>query len=364
MSMRAAIAVLLCAVTCLLACLTLEGEAHASPSNLPMPRFTFDTHWLKLPADLATGEIVAVAVDRRDQLWVLHRPKTVSGPISAAPPVMVFDAQGRYLRGFGGPGDGYQWPDVEHSLAVTSRGHAWVGGSFRGARGRGDDMLLEFDASGSFVRQIGRKSASDGNFDMANVRAPGDIFFDEDKQEIYVADGYGNQRVVAIDEHSGAFRRVWGAFGKPPPRVSPANPLVPLEAKDFHSFIGVHGVELSRDGLVYVSDRGNRRIQVFSRQGRFLQQVAVGQDSPAPLTASGMTFSRDRGQQYLFVADFGNGRIEVIDRRRMRLIGTIGRAGTAPGEFRGPHLMDSDSKGVLYVAEVQGRRLQRLIPKP
>ena len=96
--------------------------------------------------------------------------------------------------------------------------------------------------------------------------------------------------------------------------------------------------------------------------GRQLGQFSVNRDLPAPLTASGITFSRDLAQKYLFVADWGNGMIVVVDRKKLAVVGTIGKQGTAPGEFTGPHLIDTDSKGVIYVAEVQGRRLQRLVP--
>lgn len=344
------------------------GQAASPGTALRMPEFQFDTQWLKLPANLATGEIVAVAVDRKDHLWVLHRPRSVRGlkPANVAPPVMEFDAAGRYLRGFGGPGPGYEWPDVEHSLAVTASGHIWVGGNFRNAEGRGDDMLLKFDRAGRFVRQIGRKGASSGNYDPANLRAPGDVFIDDRRGEILIADGYGNQRVAVFDEHNGAFRRMWGAFGAPPPNRTPPtlseSMAVPTLAQEPTSFSGLHGVEIARDGRVYVSDRANRRIQVFTRSGKFLQQVAINRDLPSPLTASGITFSHDRAQAYLFVADFGNGLITVLDRKRLAVIGRIGRTGVGPGEFKGPHLIDSDSKGAVYVAEVSGRRLQKLTP--
>lgn len=121
-------------------------------------------------------------------------------------------------------------------------------------------------------------------------------------------------------------------------------------------------MERARDGFVYVSDRGNERIQAFTPTGTYVGQVSVNRSLPSALTASGITFSKDRAQRYLFVADWGNGMIVVIDRKALKTVGTIGKQGAAPGEFTGPHLIDTDSKGVIYVAEVQGRRLQRLIP--
>ena len=332
-------------------------------TTLPMPQFRYDTQWLKLPPGLALGEITAVAVDRRDHLWLLHRPRTVKDrpPAEVAAPIVEFDPQGRYLRAFGGPATGYEWPDVEHTLAVTAEGHIWVSGNFRGPNGHGDDMLLEFRRDGRIVRQIGNRGASTGNADRQNFRAAADVYVDNRAHELYVADGYGNQRVIVLDARDGRYLRMWGAFGAPPPAEPPAVPAADPDGA--RSFNGVHGVEMSRDRLVYVSDRANQRIQLFTPAGKYIKQVAINRGLPSPLTASGITFSKDSKQKYLFVADWGNAMIIVLDRRTLSVLGTIGRAGTAPGEFRGPHLIDTDSKGTIYVAEVQGRRVQRLIPE-
>ncbi len=343
-------------------CATPPATGQAAP--LPMPSFQFDTQWLKMPANLVAGEIVAVAVDRKDHLWVLHRPGTVTGRATAgiAPPIMEFDADGQYIRGFGGPGAGYEWPGKEHSLAVAANGDVWVSGSRLDADG--DDMLLVFDARGRFVRQIGHRGQSTGNEDRRNVHAAADIFIDDRERAAYVADGYGNQRLIVFGKDDGAFRRMWGAYGNTPPDPRPAPPPANAKAEGLapEHFYGVHGVEKARDGTVYVSDRMHQRIQAFSADGRYQRQVFINRDAPSPTTASGITFSRDARQKYMFVADWGNHMIVVVDRRNMSVIGTIGHQGTAPGEFRGPHLIDTDSKGVIYVAEVQGRRVQRLIP--
>jgi DNA-binding beta-propeller fold protein YncE len=329
-----------------------------------MPQFRYETDWLKLPAGLVMGEVVAVAVDRRDHVWVLHRPRTVKdrNPAQVAPPIVEFNQQGRFLRGFGGPAEGYEWPASEHSLAVAANGEVWIGGNDRSAE-HGDDMILVFGSDGRFLHQIGRRGATSGNLDRQNFHAPGDIFVDDRAREVYVADGYGNQRLVVLSQLDRKFRRQWGAYGAPPPEQAPPPATLQQEqvAEATH-FEGVHGVERARDGAVYVSDRAHQRIQAFTAAGKFLGEVVVNRGLSNPLTVSGITFSRDPGQRYLFVADWGNGMIVVIDRKRLRVIGTIGQAGTGPGEFKGPHLIDSDSRGVIYVAEVQGRRLQRLTP--
>ncbi len=354
------LALLLALSTAACAPLPMKSET----AQLPMPSFQFDTQWLKMPANLATGEIVAVAVDRKDHLWVLHRPGTVTGrsPANIAPPIMEFDTDGLYLRGFGGPDAGYEWPTKEHSLAVAANGDVWISGSR--VEAEGDDMLLVFDARGRFVRQIGQRGQSAGNGDVRNVQAAADIFIDDGERAAYVADGYGNQRLIVFGKDNGAFQRMWGAYGKAPPEPRPAPPPADFRAAGLEPeyFYGVHGVEKARDGTVYVSDRMHQRVQAFAADGRYQRQVFINRDAPSPATASGITFSRDNQQKYMFIADWGNHMIVVVDRRNMSVIGTIGRRGAGAGEFFGPHLIDTDSNGVIYVAEVQGRRVQRLIP--
>jgi hypothetical protein len=295
---------------------------------------------------------------------VLHRPRTVTDrpPEKVAPVIMEFDTGGHYLRGFGGPSAGYEWPSSEHTLAIAANGDLWIGGNRHDDTG--DDMLLVFGSDGRFIRQIGQRGKSAGNYDRSNFHAPADVYIDDGARAAYVADGYGNQRLVVLDESDGRFRRMWSAFGKAPPEPRPDVPAPDYKAQGDgpEYFYGVHGVEKSRDGLIYVADRMHQRIQLFTPQGGYLRQVFINRDAPSPATASGMTFSRDKAQMYLFVADWGNHMIVVVDRRQMAVIGTIGHLGHAPGEFRGPHLLDTDSKGVIYVAEVQGRRMQRLIP--
>lgn len=334
------------------------------------PQFRADTGWLKLPPMMKLGEITAVAVDSHDQLWVLHRPRSLSkeDAANAAPPVLLFDAQGKYLRGFGGPSAAYEWPIVEHSIAVDRRGRVWIAGNSRTDPAGGDDMLLEFDNDGRFLRQIGKRGASKGDLDTANLHAPADIFVDDAAHETYVADGYVNRRVIVFDSETGAFKRMWSAFGKPPP-AEPAPPLravgapfAPETGEGPQGFSGVHGVELSRDGLVYVSDRNNQRIQVFTKAGRYLKQGFVDRNMASPQSASGLAFSPDAKQRWLYVADWGNSAVLVLDRATLKTVTTIGGKGDAPGEFTGPHLIATDSKCVLYVAEVQGRRMQRLVP--
>ena len=331
------------------------------------PAMVAETDWLRLPENLRMGDVSAVAVDSRDSVWILHRPGTLAEADRprAAPPVVRFDRDGRYLGGFGGPGAGYEWPTVEHSLTVDRRGNVWISGNFRGEGKPADDMVLEFRGEGRFVKQIGRRGASTGDRDTANLHAPADIFVDDAAGEVYIADGYGNRRIIVFDRGSGAFKRMWSAFGAPPPleaapAVRPEGAAVsPETGEGPPGFNGVHGVEIARDGLVYVADRNNHRIQLFTRRGKYLRQLFVDRDLPSAQTASGIAFSPDRNQRYMYVSDWGNGRLLIYDRMKLELLHSLGGKGTAPGQFLGPHLIATDSRGVLYVAEVQGRRVQR-----
>ena len=349
---------------CTIAAIALPADAapaRQARRTPAAPRFTADPSWLKMPPGLVHGEVSAVDVDREDRVWVLQRPKTARpGPGQrAAPPVMVFARDGTYLRGFGGPGADYDWPVNEHSLAVDARGRVWITGNSRSDPKAADDVLLTFDSAGHFLREIGRPGASRGDDDTANLSAAADLFVDLPHHDVYVADGYGNRRVIVFDSETGAFKRMWSAFGAaPPPLPAPATraagkPAPPETGEGPDGFNGVHGVELSRDGLVYVSDRNNRRIQVFTRSGHYLRQVFIDRNEAAPQTASGMALSADPGQRYLYVADFGNSRVLILDRRALRVIGEVA------GTFDGPHLMATDGSGNLYVAEVPGRALLR-----
>lgn len=353
---------------CVLVAITLSlGAAPAPPSGIQPPRFVVEDQWLKMPGDLVFGEVAAVDVDGHDQLWVLQRPRTAKpGPGQrAAPPVMIFDRRGVYLRGFGGPGPGFDWPANEHSLAVDALGRVWITGNGRSDPTKADDMLLTFDSAGRFLRQIGRPGGTRGDDDVENLSAPADVFVDLKHREVYLADGYGNRRVIVFDSETGRFKRMWSAFGAVPPAVpappvrEPGKAFTPETGEGPSGFNGVHGIELSRDGLVYVSDRNNQRIQVFTRGGRYLRQVFIDRNEASPQTSSGMALSADAAQRFLYVADFGNSKVLILDRRALKVVGEIGGKGAAPGQFLGPHLMATDSHGNLYVTEVPGRRLQR-----
>lgn len=323
-----------------------------------------DAGWWHPPQGKFIGGISAVAAGPDGSVWVLHRPNSVAEQdrANAAPPVLKYDQNGRFLAGYGGPGKGYDWPEVEHSLALDAKGHFWVSGSFRNDPKRADDAILEFTGDGKFVKQIGAQGAATGDSDTKNVRAASDIFVHDAAGEVYVSDGYANHRVIVFDQATGDFKRMWGAYGSQPPALPPAGgtTVTATGNQEAPFFEGLHGIEVSADGLVYVSDRTHQRIQIFTADGKYQKQFSVAEGMASPLTASGIAFSADPGQKYIFVADFGNSRVLTFDRKSLKQVVAIGGGNDDfPVEMRGPHLIATGRDGALYVAEVQGRKVRR-----
>jgi len=314
-----------------------------------VPHFAFDPAFPQLPAGKTFGDVSSVAVDKQDHVWVIHRPRTVAADQRAnvLPPVVEFDAAGKFLRAWGGPGDGYEWPEREHGIYVDDTGDVWVSGNNGYAApgaapppGKSDDMLLKFTGAGKFVLQFGHSGRSTGDADHDNVKQAADmqVF----KGELFVADGYGNHRVAVLDAKTGAFKRSWGANGSTPYNI-------------------VHAIKVSNDGLVYVADRQNQRVQVFTTAGAFKQEAKVGGENNQMQGAAGFAFSPDRAQRYLYVGDLGNNQINVIDRKSLKIVDKFGKAGSAPGDFNILHEIAGDSKGNLYTAETRSRRVQRFL---
>ena len=258
------------------------GQAPAAKPGGPVPTFQADPTWPPaLPNNWVMGAVASVAVDRRDHVWLLHRPRTVAAGAEnrAAPPVLEFDASGKFIQGWGGPSDGFEWPDNEHGIYLDDKDVVWIGGNagtganLIKAPWRDDDMLLKFTMQGKFLQQFGRRDQSGGNKDTKNFKEPADVVVYRKTNEAFVADGYGNRRVIVLDANTGAFKRMWGAFGNapvdgpqaPPPGTAATPPPVPYAEPGPPQFSRpVHSLEVSNDGLLYVSDRGNGRIQVFT----------------------------------------------------------------------------------------------------
>jgi len=354
----------------------------AAPAPRMMPRFEVDPTWPKLPAKWVWGQVSSVSFDEQDNAWILQRPSSVRDDQKdkAAPPVLEFDAAGNFIQGWGGPGPGYDWPETEHGIYADPKGFVWVGGN-----GKTDNHLVKFTKAGKFVMQIGHKGASKGNKDTVNVGQAADTFLYAKTNELFVADGYGNRRVIVFDADTGAFKRMWGAFGNVPTDNEPAPPPAPegkrIPAKELtdrgpEQFVQpVHAARVSNDGLVYVSDRGGKRVQVFTLEGKYITQVFIDRYCEAPhcgngQTVAGTAFSNDPEQRFLYVASRSPARVWILDRKTLEPLDSFGRNGVAPGEFYVMHHMNVDSKGNLYVTEVQdGKRVQKftfkgLVPAP
>lgn len=364
------------AVCALIATLTVAAlHAQNAAQDRRVPKFEVDTSWPpKLPNNWNWGVPTAVAVDRRDHVWVLHRPRM--GPpelrTNPAPPVVEFDANGRFVNAWGGPAAGYDWPDTEHGIFVDHKDRVWITGinpnAGREVSTRVDDMILKFTNTGKFLQQIGGRNMSGGNKDTKNPHQSAELFIPPNSDEAFVADGYGNRRVWVIDTETGAFKRQWGAFGKEPNEPLPAPgrgtpPSLDAEGPGPDTWGIVHGLRVSNDKMVYVADRSNRRIQVFSREGKYLTQGFVNRTT-SRLSCGTILFSPDRQQQFIYCPDFARGEVVIVDRRTLQTLSVFGGLGSAPGQMQNVHTGAIDSKGNIYVAEVMpGRRVQKFAYK-
>ena len=350
----------------------------AAAQQKQIPRFEVDPSWPKLPSKWVWGQVSSVSIDAQGHAWILQRPTSVRKDQRdkgmAAPPVLEFDEAGNFLQAWGGPGQGYDWPETEHGIYADPRGFIWLGGN-----GRTDHHLVKFTRDGKLVSQIGKKGASKGNKDTENVNQAADTFYHAATNELFVADGYGNKRIVVFDADTGKFKRMWGAFGNEPLDNVPEQPKVPedqrIPAKEIsgngpEQFVRpVHAARVSNDGMVYVSDRGGRRVQVFTIDGKYVTQVFIDRYCEAPHCGNGQTvastaFSHDPEQKYLYVASRSPARVWILDRKTLEPLDSFGRNGVAPGEFYVMHHMNVDAKGNLYVTEVQdGKRIQKFVFK-
>jgi hypothetical protein len=350
------------------ACLFALVVCPSTQAQAP-PQYKVDAAWPKqLPNNWIMGQVGGIAVDTQDRIWVLQRPGSntkddlgaaQNPPASeccvSAPPVLVFDAEGNLLKSWGGPDSGYDWPGSEHSIFVDHAGNVWISGN-----GPKDRQVIKLTSEGKFILEIGHPSAVPmNNADISILGRPAGIEADEKAHEIYIADGYLNRRVIVFDSETGAFKRMWGAYGNPPSDAD----LIPYRPGDSPSQLfrnPVHSVHLSQDGLVYVCDRINDRIQVFTKEGKFVKEFTLRPQTLGNGSAYDLAFSHDAGQKYLLVADGENNVIWTLLRNDGSVQGTTGHAGRNAGQFHHVHSVVSDSKGNLYTGEVEtGRRVQK-----
>ena len=336
------------------------------------PRFEVDPLWPKpLPNDWVLGETIGLGIDSTDHVWVVHRAdrvNTVEGAADQNPPtasccrkapwVLEFDPAGNLVGHWGGPGPGYEWPASNHGIFIDYKDNVWIGGN-----DAKDAHILKFTKSGKFLMQFGRRGQSKGSNDTENFGRVAKIFVDPKENEAYVADGYGNKRVAVIDADSGNFKRYWGAYGNKPDdtNLGTYNPNAP-PAQQFRT--PVHCAELSNDGLLYVCDRPNDRIQVFRKDGTFVKEQFIAKRTLGDGSVWDIAFSKDPQQKYLYLADGKNEKIYVMDRESLQILTTFGDGGRQPGQFFAVHSIATDSKGNIFTTETyEGRRVQKFVYK-
>ena len=327
-----------------------------------IPDLQVDPSWPQWPETWIQGASAGIATDKLDNVWIIHRPASgteTRACCKPAPAVMEFDSAGKLLQSWNGPGEGYQWPleKDEHGIFVDHKNNVWIAG--RGVEGSSENQLLKFDSKGKFLLQIGRRGNGNNSNDTGNLGQPADMAVNPQTNEVLVADGYGNRRVIVFDADTGAYKRHWGAYGNKPDDAAP-KPLI-FQGPGDQQFNQVHHVRISNDGLVYVADRLNRRIQIFRIDGTFVKEAFVRRDSKETGgTVSSLAFSGDPQQQFLYVADQSENLILILDRQTLQEVGSVGRLGRYAGQFVSPHNIAADSKGNLYVAEdLGGQRVQK-----
>ncbi len=330
--------------------------AETAAANLrgpePAPAFELDTTWPKpLPNNWGLGQVWGVAVDVRDHVWVVHQTASprYMAPIEAAgkepaPAVLEFDQEGNLLQAWGVPGQG-GWtagagrPFPAQAINVDWEGNIWVSEETRG------NAVVKFSPDGQFLLQIGHVTRTNGSGDTTLLGGPSGIDFHEPANEVFIADGYRNQRVIVFDAHTGEYKRHWGRFGIPPndnfepgdqPTWLPSPFLVgrpPNMSPNLPRY--VHGVNVSRDGLVYVADRSHSMLYVHRTDGTFVAEKKL----PGPFNS--VAFSPDAEQRYLYAGGMNaTARIFVLRRSDLQPIGSF--------RSSGQHYMDTDSQGNLY----------------
>ena len=345
----------------------LDNAAQAQSKEAPL--FEVDPFWPKpLPNHWILGATIGLAVDSRDHVYIIHRRDTfnerteigaASDPATAdccipAPNVLEFDAEGNLVNHWGGPGEGYDWPDSNHGITVDHKDNVWIGGN-----GPRDSHILKFSRDGKFLAQYGMPGSATDSHSSENFGSVAEISFDPDANEAFVADGYRNKRVAVLDADSGKLKRYWGAYGNEPDDTD-LGPFVPGQepAQQFRN--PVHCAQPANDGLVYVCDRVNNRLQVFKTDGSFVEEMFVKPNSLGDGSVWDISFSPDAEQKFIYLADGTNRKIFIIERKSLQILTNFGDGGRNPGQFFAVHNIATDSRGNIYTTETyEGKRLQK-----
>ena len=370
----------------------LEKKAAVQAAGVQAPMFEVDPMWPKpMPNHWVIGMAIGVSVDAEDNVWIIHRggslePKEKYGDTNppgaeccmTAPPVLEFDKTGNLIGHWGGPGEGYDWPTSNHGITVDYKGNVWIGGNGAGPRQTApsnadsetagvsryaDNQILKFTKDGKFLMQIGHPYKSKGSNDTENLKGAAKMFVDPKTNELYVADGYGNHRVIVFDADSGKYKRHWGAYGHKPDDtdLGKYDPDAPI-AQQFRN--PVHCAQLADDNLLYVCDRVNDRIQVFKPDGTFIKEQIIEKRTLGDGSVWDIAFSHDPAQKYIYLSDGANEKIHILLRDTLQEVANFGDGGRQPGQFYAVHSIATDSKGNVYTTETyRGQRLQKFVYK-
>ena len=386
---------------------TFQGAYAQGGGDIMVPKFEVDPFWPKpLPNNWRLAMVIGLSMDAKDNVWIVHRPQTLEQKESyatrgeadcctAAPDVLEFDPAGKLLRHWGRDevrGNGHDWPSSNHGITVDKDENVWLGGNgayqpgpapgsaaqFAAAPGAAtqqqmisregggeigiyhDSFILKFTPDGKYLGQIGKANGSKGSLDTENVRGVAQIRFLPQTNEIVLADGYGNKRISVWDAVTLKFKRMWGAYGKKPND----DPIPHYDVNSPQFGNPVHCAQPSNDGLIYVCDRTNNRIQVFKTDGTYLQQYVVKPGTRGDGAVWEIAFSRDPAQKFLYISDGANENIHVFDRKSMKELYWFGGGGRGPGQFYAVHSIVTDSKGNIYTTETyRGQRVQKFVYK-
>jgi DNA-binding beta-propeller fold protein YncE len=352
----------------LAAIVSIAPAAAQTPPPRDVPRFQVDPFWPKpLPYKWILGQVSGIAVDSRDRIWVVHRPGSLTAReraaeqnppeakcCAAAPPVLIFDQSGNLLGAWGGPGSGYEWPESEHGIFIDDKDFVWLAGN-----GKKDGQLLKFTMDGKFVLQIGKSGQGNDSNSTERLGSPADVTVDTGAKEVFAADGYANRRVVVFDSETGAYKRHWGAYGNRPgdEKTPPYDPGKP-PSQQFGN--PVHCIRIDKDGLVYVCDRTNDRIQIFRKDGTFVSEHVYEKNTRGTGSVYDLAFSTDEGQKFIYMIDGMNGEVRIVDRATKETLASFGRPGRQVGQFTALHNIAADHQGNIFTSEVNtGQRVQK-----
>ena len=348
----------------LLASCAGPAEPEAPPVEAPM--FAPDTTWPVLPADWVWGQVIGINADSQDHIWT----STMETGL-----LTEWDSEGNFVQSWDAGGSDGQWRS-NHGIFVDHNDYLWT-------TARNFAMVNKFTRDGEHVLSIGRYDETGGSNDTELLGGPADMWVDAQTNEVFVADGYDNRRVIVFDGETGEYLRHWGAYGDGPVDPLPveeaeegaeedvANEVLP-EAPS-RQFQTIHSISGSRDGMIYVGDRDNNRIQVFRRNGEFvMERILRPECGPqeeavwAPARPCGsdavvsIALSSDEGQDYVYVADAGMHTIVVLRRSDMEILDEFGGLGVGPAQLGLPHNLAVDRQGNIYMSQAAGPE----IPNP